>query len=99
MVNQWPTCRWHGLSITYGTPRKHIWIYAIGFADKHDNVANCACSQFPGTSPPSFVHENYYCESGNDGQSTVSNVITDDPVWDGESCSSDNNCCSELNLP
>ena len=23
-----------GVSITYGTPRKHIWTYAIGFSDR-----------------------------------------------------------------
>ena len=89
-----------GLSITFGTPRKHLWTYAIGYTDKTNNrVSNCPCSQFPGTSPSSFVHENYYCESGNDGQPTVSNVFTDDPVWDGEGCSNDNNCCSDVNLP
>ena len=25
--------------------------------------------------------------------------FTDDPVWDGEGCSNDNNCCSDPNLP
>ena len=93
-----------GLSITYGTPRKHIWTYAIGYTDKSNNKVsnNCPCSQYPGTSPPSFVHDNYYCESGtmvNSASELVSNVFINDPLWDGNGCSSNNNCCSEPNLP
>ena len=26
-----------GVSITYGTPRKHIWRYAIGLTDSHNS--------------------------------------------------------------
>ena len=90
-----------GASITYGSPRKHIWTYAIGAADNIDlhPLVNCPCSEFPGQSPPSFVHDNYYCESGRELNGTASGVFIDDPVWDGEGCSSDNNCCSEPNLP
>ena len=90
-----------GVSITYGIPRKHIWTYAIGFSDRYQVSAryNCPCSEFPGHLPPSFVHDNYYCESGNLQDTVVSVVLTSDPVWDGEGCSSDNNCCSEPNLP
>lgn len=57
-----------GVSITYGTPREHIWTYAIGNTDKSNFLprfaTNCPCSQFPGHLPPSFVGTNYYCESG-----------------------------------
>ena len=49
-----------GISITYGTPRKHIWTYAVGNYER----TNCPCSESPGRSPPSFVHDNYYCKSG-----------------------------------
>ena len=41
-----------GVSITYGTPRKHLWTYAIGNNDKGNYLpkypSNCPCSQFPG---------------------------------------------------
>ena len=87
-----------GISITHGKPRKHIWTYAIGRSDQSNiEYANCPCSAFPGRSPPSFVHENYYCESGTvfAGQG----YFTDDPVWDGKGCSDDNNCCSDLGMP
>ena len=48
-----------GISITYGSPRKHIWTYGIGHTDISSVVpsVNCPCSQFPGTLPPFFVHD------------------------------------------
>ena len=91
-----------GISITYDTPRKHIWTYAVGFSDKNDDhvESNCPCSEFPGQLPPSFVHDNYYCESGNLQMNTNENYYyVDDPVWDGEGCSIDNSCCTEPSLP
>ena len=88
-----------GVSITYGTPRKHIWTYAIGYSDRHNtqDPINCPCSEFPGVSPPSFVHDNYYCESGS--ETGGSGVHADDVVWDGQGCSSNNSCCSDPSLP
>ena len=87
-----------GISITYGILRKHIWTYAIGASDRSNiENRNCPCSEFSGRLPPSFVHDNYYCESGTmlDGKG----VFTDDPVWDGEGCSDGNSCCSDPSLP
>ena len=78
-----------GVSITYGTPRKHIWTYAVG-GTQSGSPFSCPCAQNPGPSPPAFVHENYYCEPGR----SVPN-----PVWDGKGCSNENSCCSEPNLP
>ena len=89
-----------GVSITYGNPRKHIWTYAIGFTDSGNYAgSNCPCSPFSGPVPQSFVHDHYYCESGTIDDVRRSGVLTADPVWDGEGCSSDNNCCSEPSLP
>ena len=90
-----------GVSITYGTPRKHIWTYGIGNSDKSNYLpqypSNCPCSEFPGRLPPSFVHDNYYCESG---RLLISSAFSaSDPVWDGKDCSSGNSCCSEPSLP
>ena len=87
-----------GVSITYGNPRKHIWTYAIGRSDRTDlDHHNCPCSEFPGRFPPSFVHENYYCESGT--MFDAQGYFVDDPVWDGNGCSSENNCCSDPSMP
>lgn len=94
-----------GVSITYGSPiREHIWTYAIGYTDKHNALpkypVNCPCSRYPGRLPSSFVHDNYYCESGSlYSLSSWATYLTADPVWDGKGCSSENSCCSEPNLP
>ena len=87
-----------GISITYSSPRKHIWTYAIGLSDRSNTPAfNCPCAQYPGPLPPSFVHENYYCESGT--MLNSKGIFIDDPVWDGEVCSNENSCCSDPNQP
>jgi len=92
-----------GVSITYGTPREHIWTYAIGNNDNSDTgfPSSCPCSQFPGDSPPAFVGSNYYCESGRLLNNATANGVyyKDDPVWDGENCSTENTCCSDPSLP
>jgi len=88
-----------GVSITYGIPRKHIWSYGIGINEIGPSTA-CPCAQKGGPLPPSFVHENYYCESGSYNTPSNWNVLlTDDPVWDGKGCHDENSCCSEPNLP
>ena len=93
-----------GISITRGTPRNHIWTYGIGLASSNGDF-NCPCSRRPPLSlglPPSFVHNNYYCESGRAFTSTnsaESGVYTGNPVWDGKGCPINNNCCSNPSLP
>ena len=89
-----------GLSITYGSPRKHIWTYASGVADNTDGGGRwtCPCALYPGFAPPSFVGDNQYCESGNvDGWAVV--VYIDDPLWDGDGCGTGNNCCAQPGMP
>ena len=87
--------RGNGLSITYGNPRQHIWTYAVG---RHDNgVTYCPCDN-PGGETPSFVGNNYYCESGSSNTSDVDAYFFDDPLWDGSGCIY-SNCCSVPNQP
>lgn len=43
---------------------------------------------------PSFIGNNYFCESGNPGPSVDSNrLYTHDPLWDGQGCPSSSSCC------
>ena len=36
---------------------------------------------------PSFVANNYFCETGNPGRTAPLDVVyTNDPLWDGEGC-------------
>ena len=84
-----------GLSITHGSPRQHIWTYAIG----HTEQRSCPCAATPGNSPPSFVGNNYYCESGSIDSIDINQYYLSDALWDGSGCSAGNNCCSNQNLP
>ena len=54
-----------GISITTGSPCKHVWTYAVGgLSDDHyyPNY-NCPCAKTPGLDPPPYVGTYYYCES------------------------------------
>ena len=89
----------NGISITLGYPRKHVWTYAIGLSDDYDYPAyNCPCAKTPGPDPPSFVHDHYYCESGNTGTYDVNELYTEDPLWDGAGCLPENSCCYQPSM-
>ena len=94
-----------GVSITRGSPRKHIWTLMAGLIDASlDQVANCPCSQgsVQNTTLQSFIGNDYFCESGNPSTDSTWQAIlyTQDPLWDGKGCSSlEENCCSAPGLP
>jgi len=90
-----------GLSITHGNPRQHIWTYAAGLTDNNGRfpASQCPCAAPPGQTPPSFVGNNYYCESGTGSTFVDSAYYLSDPLWDGAGCSSNNTCCSNTNQP
>ncbi|XP_065911840.1 uncharacterized protein [Dysidea avara] len=92
-----------GVSITYGNPRKHLWSLAMGLALDDDSgsekLGNCPCSKYTGRSPPSFVRDHYYCDSGSSVRPTKATYLPNNPVWDGEGCSSDDSCCAQANMP
>ena len=90
-----------GLSITHGgNPRQHIWTYAAGHTDNGNfSFSNCPCSVFPGPAPPSFVGNNYYCESGTGSGFSDDAYYLLDPLWDGAGCSTGSTCCSNINQP
>ena len=84
-----------GVSITHGSPRAHIWTYA---ADISETGIQCPCDNGSTNNPPSFVGNNYYCESGNKNSSSIRYFLyADDPLWDGEDCGTEGTCCSGIN--
>ena len=94
-----------GISITYGgPPREHIWSLAATVSEILTNSHQlCPCSN-TGVSgvvaPPSFVGNDYYCETGIDHSSTVGLFYEDsDPLWDSEGCGSTSTCCDFNNPP
>ena len=82
-----------GLSVTYGSPRNHIWTFAAGVSKDYNYACcNCPCAPYPGPAAPLFVGEKYFCESGNTG--VIENQwYFDDPLWDSQGCASGSTCC------
>jgi hypothetical protein len=93
-----------GVSLTYGSPRQHIWTFAnaLDEAGALDGTSRCSCtdSSRPNTSP-SFVGDDYFCETGvPPGQGfTNSFFYADDPLWDGQDCGPTSTCCIFNNPP
>ena len=89
-----------GISITLGSPRKHVWTYAAGLSDDGDyKDYNCPCATIPGPSPPAFIGNDYYCESGDVGTYDATPYYLSDPLWDGSGCGSGNGCCAHIGMP
>ena len=90
-----------GVSITYGSnPRQHIWTYAGGLTETRLDTAGCPCNNGSYASPPpSFVGNDYYCESGT--YSSWSYILyADDLLWDGQNCNGpESTCCTNPNMP
>ena len=85
-----------GISITHGTPRSHIWSYAAGGSET--GICNrCPC--YNGVRAPSFVGDNYYCESAYSGNCFARDFLPDDPLWDGQQCDHEGTCCTGANTP
>ena len=93
-----------GLSVTHGRPgaRQHIWSFYVGLSELVDPTYPtlvCPCANRASlANVPSFVGNDYFCESGNPGPVTFNNVLfANDPLWDGQGCGSPP--CCELSYP
>ena len=92
-----------GVSLTHGPDggRQHIWTFAAGLTEEnHSNRPDlCPCDRSTLGSPP-FVGGDYFCESGANGawRNFHEVFFPDDPLWDGQGCSSTSTCC-QFNTP
>jgi len=94
-----------GVSLTHGPPgsRQHIWTFAAGLVENNPSsypANSCPCDDraTARSSVPSFVGNDYFCESGNPGPSYTHNrFYTNDPLWDGQGCGAAS--CCELSYP
>ena len=74
-----------GVSITRGSPHEHVWSYIAGL--RSDRASSCPCSiNGSNVNVPSFVGNNYHCESGSFGAPSNDIFYDDDPLWDGQNC-------------
>ena len=67
-----------GVSVTYGSPRQHIWSFAAGF---RANLCPCNSDYNGLHPPPAFVGDNYFCDGSYNKA-----------LWDGQDCTTA--CCT-----
>ena len=90
-----------GVSVTYGSPRQHIWSFAAGQDEESagNPAVSCPCvtGSTSGNYIPSFVGQDYFCESGITRYSpdTYGTFYPNgDPLWDGQGCGPTSSCCT-----
>ena len=93
-----------GVSLTHGSPgaRQHIWTFAGGLVENNSssypsNSCPCADRARALSIVPSFVGNDYFCESGNPTSGHSSILYANDPLWDGQGCGAAS--CCELSYP
>ena len=88
-----------GISVTHGLPRQHIWSFAAG-TDEQVGITRCPCisgnSAVAAIRIPSFVGQNYFCESGLTQYPGINGPFfsNGDPLWDGQECGLNSTCCT-----
>ena len=92
-----------GISLTHGGAgsRQHIWTFVAGLSEVTTRWPNegCPCDTVPYSVVPSFVGNDYFCESGVHSEWSGNLVLyPNDVLWDGQDCTSNSTCC-QLNNP
>ena len=87
-----------GVSVTRGSPRQHIWTFAAGVDEQtrySGSTCPCVTGSTNGNRIPSFVGQNYFCESGLTQWNGNNILFPDgDPLWDGQGCGPTSSCCT-----
>ena len=90
-----------GITIVKGpsNDRRHIWTYAAGRQEVPGVDCNCPCAPTDGVDPPSFVGNNYFCESATKYQPPAEGQwFTNYTMWQGN-CYEGSNCCPDDGRP
>ena len=90
-----------GVSLTYGSPRQHIWSFAAGHNEGNPRPSHpigmcpCVAGSTNGNRIPSFVGQNYFCETGiTQWDGSYIFYPDGDPLWDGQGCGPTSSCCT-----
>ena len=91
-----------GIMISHGgRMKKHIWAYVTGhkrnITGTNNKYCPCADHRFNGI-VPSFLGNDYYCDSGSDDRPSPTTFYTD-VLWEGKGCPPTNFCCSNSGMP
>ena len=92
-----------GVSITRGNPRKHIWTFMAALQENFFNLDGrheCPCAPTSPLTVPSFIGNDYFCESACPGHWEWNKFYPVDPLWDGKQCGLiEKACCQAPGLP
>ena len=95
-----------GVSLTRGGAgnRQHIWTFAAGLSEVTTKFPKegCPCDTAASSVVPTFVGNDYFCESGlhSEWDSSHNGVLfPDDVLWDGQNCTANSTCCQFNNPP
>ncbi len=96
-----------GISLTHGAPgrRQHIWSFVTAYYEDDTGYRPdwaCACTKRTEPWPytvPSFIGTNYFCATASPFGDPGTAILTEDPLWDGEGCGPNNDCCEFNNPP
>ena len=95
-----------GVSLTHGPQglRVHIWSFVGAWYEQSTSYrtdVTCPCTNTQITwsqQIPSFINNNYFCDTGNPGPTASNTAFYNDPLWDGQGCGSTSSCCT-FNTP
>ena len=93
-----------GISLTHGSPRKHIWTFMSSFSAiqaKYTKL-NCPCSKGSIQKVPSFIGNDYFCESGlhTKWHQKFYTKMFPDRLWNRINCGVvERPCCIRKDLP
>ncbi len=95
-----------GVSLTHGSPRDHIWSFATAIDEvvSYSPAYSCPCINNnlvvrERANIPSFVGDDYFCDTGSQNAAAQNVFYSTDPLWDGAGCGSLSTCCSFNNPP
>ena len=96
-----------GVSLTHGPvgARQHIWTFAAAkYEDcsEYSGDENCYCTNIRRGGPrqlPSFMGDNYFCDTASESSNDIKVFYSGDPLWDGAGCGYYNGCCEFKNPP
>ncbi len=90
-----------GVSVTHGPAgnRTHIWSFVGASSESSTpwaSYSTCPCINNATSYSyqiPTFINNNYFCDTASTGHYSSTTYYTEDPLWDGEGCGPANSCC------
>ena len=92
-----------GVLITHGTTtRQHIWSLVSGLTQQRTDSLGCPCnvgSRYADHVLPSWLDEDYFCDSAVIDNPVGHMFYSDNPLWDGVGCDESVTTCCQFNNP